>query len=288
MNIEQRIIAKAEKKLLPYRIEAERFKSEQREVYEHYFPCIQKCLEEATYWHGTGRYHYQYQGESRYESVRADALLDVLGSLVEQDGLIPHHDPWIDSGGKTVSLATVRMHSRLFARIHLYEKDTLTYELGDIRFWVILYTKLLLLWTIRNVYNCRQFIAGLFRRGSYTDLQTYASALRKPHGNRAVAFGDLITMQAVTTDIPGNYPILIGISKKNLQTVDTIPLTHAVEVRSLQPVMLQNFTHIEVPLVKIEETEKVLKEKGVELAVLPLEFVDIYVSATPLAKLAYI
>lgn len=286
MNLESFILAKAEKTLRPYRVDGK----ELREIntqYQDYFPRIRACLDRATYWHGTGCYHYSYQGASRYERVSTDGLLDVLDSIIQHDGLTPHHDPWIESGGNTVSLGTVRMHSRLFARAHLYEDDALLYELGSARFWVRLYMYFLSSWLLSDLRGCRHILKHLLRRSSYGNFQTWAGALRKSNGTKVISIRDLVRAKIMSSDIEGNYPILIGIAKDRLKLIDIIPLTHRVEVRSLDPVRLQNFTHIEVPFGKVAETNKFLKERGVSLEVLPLEFVDVYMADLPLKTLTY-
>jgi hypothetical protein len=128
MWFEERILKRGESMVYPYREKAKALSKEYSLEYQQYVPRIEEVYGMATYWHGTGRFHYQYQNGSRYENVDVGGLVDVLDSILMQGGLMPHHDPWIDSGGKTVSLGTVRMYSRLFARIHLYEHDTLLYE----------------------------------------------------------------------------------------------------------------------------------------------------------------
>ena len=287
MWLENLILKKTEAVLQAYRRKAKAIKKTCESEYQSYFPYIKEYCERATYWHGTGRYHYQYQGATRYENVSVDGLLDVLNSIIEQGGLTPHYDPWIDSGGKTVSLGTVRMHSRLFARIHLYEHDALLYELGNVPCWVHLYTRLLLLWLFTDLGSCKQFIKSLFRRSFYKDLQSWVGAIRKPKNGRVISLWHFVNGESPDSDIRGNYPILFGIARGTLEVIDTIPLTHRVEVRSLRPVKLEDFTHMEVPLARIKETEEFLKIKGISLAVLPIEFVDIYLSNTPLEKLAY-
>lgn len=287
MWLENLILKKEEVALLPYRHKAEVLTKELDSQYQSYVPRIKDLYDKATYWHGTGRYHYQYQGESRYEKVNADGLLDVLDSIIQHNGLTPHNDPWIDSGGKTVSLGTVRMHSRLFARIHLYERDTLLYELGSVPYWTKLYMRLLLLWLFVDLRNCKQFIKSLFRRALYKDLQSWVGAIRKPQNGRVISLWNFVNGESPDSDIEGNYPMLFGITKGTFKTIDTVPLTHAVEVRSLQPVMLADFTHIEVPYANVKETEELLKSRDVMLPVIPIEFVDMYLANLPLKKLAY-
>jgi hypothetical protein len=286
MILESLILRQAEKKLQPYRLKGETFKKKTPE-YASYLPKIKHCLGRSNYWHGTGRYHYQYQGESRYGSVNADGLLDVLDSIIQHNGLTPHQDPWIDSGGKTVSLGTVRMHSWLFARIHLYEHDALLYELGNVPFWTRLYMRLLLLWLFTNLRSFAQFFKSLFRRSTYKDLQAWVGAIRKPQNGRVISLWNFVNGESPDSDIKRNYPILFGVAKGTLQVINTIPLTHAVEVRSLQSITLRDFTHIEVPLAKVKETEDLLKSRDVPLPVLPMELVDLYLSDKPVKELAY-
>ncbi len=286
MKLEQLILKRTEKKLRPYRLKANHLKRE-HPGYKDYLPRIQECVERATYWHGTGRYHYKHDRESRYKSLNTDGLLDVLDAIVQYGGLIPHDDPWIASGGKTISLGTVRMHSRLFACVHQYEKDSLLYELGSPKQWSQLYFLLLLLWTFRNLENGRQFAKSFFRRSSFKDLQIWASAIRKPKNGKVLSTWDVVSGHVPGSDIEGNHPLLIGIAGGALDIINTIPLTHAVEVRSLHPVKLKEFTHIEVPFAKVKETEEFFKSKGLQLQVLPIEFVDVYMSDVPLEKLAY-
>lgn len=287
MSVEAFILKWAEKSLAPYRVRAQACRDAHTEEYAAYEPKIQRCLEAASYWHGTGRYHYQYEGQSRYERVSTNATLDILDSIVTKGGLIPHIDPWVDSGGETVSLGTVRMHSRLFARIHLYEKDSLLFELGSIKYWVRFYGVLLFVWLMSDLGSCRQFLKSLFRKSSYNDLQAWAGAIRKPRGKTVVSVMDFMTGTAPGCDIEGNYPVLFGVAKGTLEVMETIALVHAVEVRSLHSVTLKDFTHVEVPLDKVQQTKDFLNSRGVTLEVLPLEFVDIYLRSVPVRKLAY-
>ncbi|MDB5195471.1 MAG: hypothetical protein JWO84_655, partial [Parcubacteria group bacterium] len=159
MWLEDMVLRKGEKKLQSYRLEAEGLKSSPS--YLNYVPRIQSALSTARYWHGTGRYHYKDPTD----------VVDILTSIINDDGLKPHLDPWLDSGGKTVSLGTTRMHSRLFARVHLNERDTLVYELGSVRYWIRLYAVLLLFWLLTNLRSHREFIKKLFRRASIKEIQ---------------------------------------------------------------------------------------------------------------------
>ncbi len=287
MWLERHIIRKAERRLSPFRTQAEMFKQQKTAEYQQYLPHISTLYTQATHWHGTGRYHYRNQKDSRYEDVGDDAVVDILAGILECDGLKPHADPWINSGGKTVSLATVRMHARIFARVHADEKGILLYELGSIKYWLRLYFVLLLLWLSTGFRSQIPLIKSLFRRSFFKNLKNRSSELRKPTNNILVTIFEILRGNIPTSDIAGNYPILIGAAVLPEDLIETIPLTNKVEQRSLRPVTLAQFTHIEVPLDKITETEKILSDKGIHLPVIPLEFGDLYLSDQPLVKLAY-
>jgi hypothetical protein len=47
------------------------------------------------------------------------------------------------------------------------------------------------------------------------------------------------------------------------------------------------FTHFEVPLQHVNETESILKQHNVSLPVIPMEFGDIYLADKPLKELAF-
>ena len=287
MWLERLIIKKAEKKLQPYREQAELVRHDFTDQYQKYLPQISTLYTETTHWHGTGRYHYQHQNGSRYVAVCTDNITDVLAAILETNGLEPHHDPWINSGGKTVSLATVRMHARTFARIHLFEKETLFYELGSFKYWLRFYFVLLFAWLITSLWSQLSFIRDTLRASSSKDVQNWASAIRKPHNKKVVGIFDIFRGNVPTSDIHGNYPVLIGVATNPKDLIDTIPLTRKVEQRSLQPITLNMFTHLEVPLQNINETEKLLEGHNILLSVIPIEFGDIYLANEPLEKLAF-
>ncbi len=287
MRLEQFIIKKAEKRLLSYRTQAESVKREKAVGYQQHLPQISRLYKRATHWHGTGRYHYQHQKDSRYEEVCEDKVIDILDAILESDGLKPHVDPWIDSGGKTVSLATVRMHAKAFARIHTYERDILLYELGSIKYWLRLYFLLLLIWFGSNFRTHLTLIRTLFRPSFFQDIQSWSSAIRKPNKKKVVSILNIFRGDVPVSDIAGNYPILIGIVIESENLIDTIPLTNKVEKRSLKLIKLSQFTHIEVPLQKIAETKKILEKRGISLPIVPLEFGDLYLANQPLETLAY-
>lgn len=286
MWLERFITNKAEKKLRPYRILAELVKQNNAAQYQKYLPEIEALYRQATHWHGTGRYRYERMKGSRDEAG-GNVVFDVLVGIIESRGLQPYRDPWIDSGGETVSLATVRMLARGFARVHAYEHSTLLYELGSLKFWHRLYFFLLAVWVCSDRQSQSMIMQRLFRGSFFRDLQIWESAIRKPDMKKRVSILNVFQKRAAVSDIKKNYPILIGVVAESKDLIETTRIARKFEQRSLKPISLKQFTHIEVPLQNVAETEKVLNEQGVLIPVIPLEFGDIYLANQPLDRLAY-
>lgn len=287
MWLESLILKKAEKKLVPYRHQVSLLNREISEEYRELSSEIEKLYQSTTHWHGTGRHHYNHQNGSRYSEVNLDKTIDILEQIFKSNGLIPHHDPWIDSNGKTVSLATTRMHARAFARIHASDNEILFYELGSVKFWLRFYFALLFIWLFANFWSHRKFIKDTLRSSFSKDVQNWASAIRKPKKGKVISILDMFKGEIPTSDIDNNYPILIGIKADPSKLIETIPLTHKVEQRSLRSITLEMFTHIEVPSKKVAETKDLLNKHHVQLPVLPLEFGDMYLASTSLRELAF-
>jgi hypothetical protein len=287
MWLERLILRKTEKRLLPYREQVESLDVDVKDKYKNYLPQIEKCYTLATHWHGTGRYHYQHENGSRYQKENSTETIDILNAILVSDGLIPHHDPWIDSKANTVSLTTTRMHARAFARIHTTQNEELVYELGSIKLWLRFYFALLFIWLFANFWSHRSFIKNTLRTSFSKDIQNWASAIRKPKKGKVIGILDMFKGDIPTSDIEGNYPVLIGIKADSSELIETIPLTNKVEQRSLKPITLEMFSHIEVPLGRVKETEDMLNTYDIDIPVIPLEFGDIYLTNTPLEQLAF-
>jgi len=262
--------------------------AELRDKYVEYLPQIEKCYKAAGYWHGTGRYHYRHAEDSRYEGAGKGEVTDVLASIIIKEGLTAHEDLWITIDGqhkKTVSVAPLRMHARLFAHIHLREGVWLPYVFGGTRFWmgiiIVLATKELI-FTLHG--KGRKLLRqSLFARSSLRNFRTWGSALRRLDEFKVLPLWRAYDLRS---DIAGNYSILFGIKKSAINN-GLVPFIEKLEVRVPGPVTLADMTHLEVPLENVEETKRVLRERNVSLPVIPLEFSEIYCSQFPLQKLIY-
>ncbi len=282
------IIFPAEKILNAYRNKSVVFKNKYITEYNKYLPLISKAYSEAYYWHGTGRYHYGHNHTSRYEKSNSEKLLDILKSIIHNDGLTPHYDPWIKIGGKyiyTTSLTCCRMHARLYADTHRYEKSFAEFEYGSTRYWLFLLMILVSFAIIRHpIKSARDFVKMLASRSALESAKTWIKAVRRDYKFKILKFWQIFELKS---DIPLNYPLLFGIKKEIVKTISVTPFMDKFESRTDQQIQLTGFTHIEVPLNRVKETQDFLLSNAINLPVIPLEFGEIYCSQYSAQKLIY-
>ncbi len=287
MWLEKLILNKAEKKLLPYRLQADFVKNKFGQEYSSHLPLLKKYYGKVTYWHGTGRYHYQHAKNSRYDEKSSSVISDILQSVVKDKGLRPHFDPWITVEGsyiKTVSVTHCRMHARLYADTHRYEKDSIRYEFGSTKCWLFLLIKLVSFSILRHpTKSARDFVKILFSKSSIEKGQTWVQAVRKEFVIKPWRFWEAFEAKS---DILENYPILLGI-KDEIKTLCVSPFMDKFEARTDHEIKFENFTHIEVPFDKIGEVEAFLLSEKISLPVIPIEFGEIYCSQFSLKDLIY-
>ncbi|MBC7837014.1 hypothetical protein H7X87_04560 [Acetobacteraceae bacterium] len=291
MNLAERLlVSRSEKHLQKYRDAAKHVHTEFLRQYYAYLPEIESYYDQAGYWHGTGRYHYYHGDDSRYEGVNTKHVVNVLESILDHRALTGHQDLWITGDGKfekTVSVAPIRMHARLFAHIHLREGVWLPYVFGGTRFWmgiIIALASKELIFTLRG--DGRTFLKNaLLNRTSLKNFRTWASAIRNLDDFKVLPLWRAYDLRS---DIVGNYAILFGIKRSAIQGDGVLPFIKGLEVRVAKSIRLGDMTHIEVPLENVEETKRILSAKNISLPIIPLEFGELYCAQFPFKKLVYV
>lgn len=285
---EQFVVRQGEKHLAQYRQKAASVSAQFKRGYQLYLPHIQQCYSHATYWHGTGRYHYHHPKDPRYEGVGTEQVVDVLESIVKSGGLSAHQDLWVRIDGKllkTVSLSPTRMHSRLFAHVHLCDGEWLEYVFGGTRFWTgIIFALVVKDLLSRQSGHRREFVkqavySGKFLQNAYT----WGSALRRRDNN----LPQILRAYDLRSDIVGNHPMLFGLKKEAACGTGTVAFLQQLEVRVPRTIPLEHFTHVEVPQERVAEVRALLMSKNISLPVIPLEFGELHCSSMPLSKLIY-
>lgn len=261
-------ISFCDRRLRIVREQADVFEREHASIFASYRNIFETAYTIAHYWHGTGRYHYAHAMGDRFEVADSAQVVDVLDDILTY-GIRPHTEPLLRIDGKickTISLAPSRMYGSLYGRLHLTPPDRLAYMFGSNTFW---FRTMLAAFFLEMILRPRDTVRLLLR-----DLRipSYGSARRWKH---AFSKDDRVfPVYKTASDIPENYPILIGI--RAIPTCTLNPMAAVFEARSEQVLTAHTFTHIEVPIDHIEETLKCLKEKGIDIPVVPFEMGEVW------------
>jgi peptidyl-tRNA hydrolase len=230
-----------------------------------------KALQEAKLWHGTGR--YQHNGSETQ---------DVLSQIIISGGLKPVPDSYaVILGGRgmaSISATRIRIVARCYADIH-GKGELEANRYGSSLWWLS--------------YYCVPFFVQIFTKNAINMARNYKKwhqATSNIHGERT--WGKKVNKNAkrvwdvfgLGSDIPGNYPILVGIKGQ----VDTALLPDAIaktEVRFTHLVSMSDFTHLEVPEEKVSETEMILTQAKLPIPVFPIELGEYVASKQSIAEL---
>ena len=219
----------------------------------------QKLTQGTQFWHGTGRWQHDEHG-----------TVDVLKSFCDTGGLKPARDVYAVFGGSdqhiihSISLCRSRMVARSYADMHgLGWKEKNRY--GDALTWTSYYYSLFYthLFTVNGIKMLRRW-------------KTWRSLSHDEHGDNT--WGKKVNKQArdvwdvfyLGSDIPGNYPILIGIKELASQVKLEKPMRY-YEVRADRRIAITDISHIEVPYDKQEEVRAVLLAHKIALPVTSIE-----------------
>lgn len=230
-----------------------------------------KTVKDTKLWHGTGRYQHN---ESE--------IVDVLSQIIAADGLRPFADSYaVMLGGehmKSVSATPLRIIARSYADTHGKGASEAN-RYGSALWWVS--------------YYYGPFYAQVFTKNMLTIARQYKKwhkATSNAQGERT--WGKKANKDArhvwdvfgLGSDIPGNYPILLGV--KNQAASAIIPDAMALaEVRLTHLVKLSDITHLEIPENNLADTESILKLSGLSTPVFPIELGEYIASKQSVAEL---
>lgn len=238
---------------------------------------IEKAYQGSAYWHGTGR--YQRVGSS---------VTDTLQAIFAAGAIRPSLDRFDPRSGTrpvmSLSLATTRLYARCYADMHHENPGELNRFMDAqhaVAFFVMRpYMRHILL-------EARQHPSGL--RAGYRDIQQ-ESLVRQSQmpqvWTHKIGEHPVNPMFAFRSgsDIPGNYGVIFGI-REGVTTLDVHPVfAESREVRSGQPISLDQVTHVEVPREHVLETEGVLSAHGSSLPVFATEDFEAYTSGLPIEQ----
>ncbi len=271
------IFSRAEKQYIKYKNKGwKKFKIKNKELislYKDKEAEIDQLVKNVRYWHGTGRFQYKKQGESKYEGVSKNETLDLLQKIISDGGLKPHYDPW---GGKyiktpySISLANQWGYGKMYAYYHSFEDDKLQYEIAPIDFWYKLIMR------IQLTENYFKFALGFFIWYALSDSlkkqgKVWLSTFRSDT-DKKWPFWKILTAQS---DINDNYSVLFAI-KGEVNVVEIPKIMRFLETRTDEHIEFNQISFVAVPLSKVEVTKRLFSKNSLTIKIIPLELIEIY------------
>ena len=255
---------------------------------------LQALRGETGYWHGLGRFRYPYNAENKWSGVdHSGAPVDVLSPLLRK-GLQPQHDFFhglnnLEGQTHTVSVTPNRQYARAYASMYgETANDPLKYTYGPRAFWGIYFlgNSLLEGWKdldfLRNEFRIKVLSTQddperKHRRDSVEHMLSNAKQWGAPsHKPKPPILSNSgLLLATATSDIPNNHPLIVGIRRDAFQAVSMWRPFIAHEVRSATAIPPEQWTCLEAPLKQVEAVRAKVREQGLDIPVVPMEFAEL-------------
>lgn len=234
----------------------------------------ESVISNTLYWHGTGRLQHDKNG----------GVADVLHLLAEQSGLRPFKDIFDVKQGEmeSASVARARMYARIYADMHAFGGAPLDERYGSPRFWAYYFLMASFLHAVGELRlwhpRIRKAQENMWREQGK---QAWTIKVTKRQDGSSV--GQFFN---VGSDIPNNYPILIGIRRSNYSVLETAAYVARYENRIGSTISMSAFTHMEVPVARVAEvTELLRKYRYHDLPVFAFEQCEKWWAGQPFSRL---
>ena len=223
---------------------------------------IADLYKKTAYWHGTGRMQYKNGN-----------VVDILESLITAKGLVPEKDKFDLGKGEmtSTSITNRRMYASLYAKMHDTNDAQLAYEYFPKKFWSNVYLAVVGRLAGNELFSGTTVIDKVKMGIKFANnwRNWFKKIMRHPPLKPSLS--------KARSDIPGNYPVLLGIND-SVSTTSASDYISAYETRVDKPIPIDSITHIEVPLSQMGRTIDFLKKKGVTLPIIPMEYGEIFSS----------
>ena len=217
---------------------------------------IASLYRDVSYWHGTGRMQY-----------RNGKVVDVLESLIAAKALVPEKDKFDLGKGEmtSTSITNRRMYASLYAKMHDTNDPQLKYEYYPKKFWSNVYLAVVGTLAGNELFPGTTVIDKVKMGIKFANnwRNWFKKIMRHPPLKPSLS--------KARSDIPGNYPVLLGIND-SVSTTSASDYISAYETRVDKTIPIDCITHIEVPLSQMGRTIDFLKKKGVTLPIISMEY----------------
>lgn len=242
--------------------------------YNATLPMIKGSFRESWAWHGTGRLQYDPKDRGN--------MRDVLATIIAEGGLIPHTDVLDFTNGEMESISTspIRLYSLMYAQCHFEKGLSFFNHTQNGLIWAYYLAPMAFKGAIEALVKRNPDYMKMLDRDTRAEFAQAAAGFHDKYTKTRASKYEMTT--GGLSDISGNYPILIGLRQGSFQPTEIARLIDQHEMRARTPIMLKDFTHIEVPEVRVNEVTEFLRQHNISIPVYAIEWGNEYAKTLPL------
>jgi hypothetical protein len=264
------------------------FFNEHSDAFNKTLNSLEEALSDTEYYHGTGAYHYSYDGGKYFGNM--NGVTFTLASLLTT-GLVPQLDLFneIFRTGvlQTLSLTKNHSYARCYADLFMAEGSEFEYAYGSSTFWGYFVAASMIIQEMSMENSRRKNIElkeerkdleyekkrEIRRKYSHEMYKGWTRSFRKDGKYEDISF---LRVLGAKSDIESNFGVIVGIKRGALTVLpNKYRGVSLYEVRTDKLIPTSSFSHIQVPLRNMQFTEDEINRLGVDIPVYPIEFVEL-------------
>ena len=242
-------------------------------------------LYQNTVFHGTGRFNHNYKNRDKEQPD--EGITDTLESILT-DGLLTQRDIVLKilypEYEKSTSVTRNRQYARCYAEMftHGGPDSALDYRFGSRALWWNEYLNRLKYVVYRKEFSK---VVHLFLSKLLCSKKARKAAMEAVKQRRHIMSNWLMNatkekrgnleISQLTSDIPDNYPVLMGFEKSDLEFVDVLDTLKIFEERTIYDITADKIKFIEVPGRNIQETRQLLASLGLNIPLFSMELGEV-------------
>lgn len=235
--------------------------------YENNKELVWQVLEGTEFFHGTWAMCYD-----AWWSVN-DAINKILEGWIQPNEERLSDFFWI-SDSENVCLTRLWWYARVYASLFKSEENGIEWEYKDRKWWIYMLAKEM----IKEAIPSKEFWKkSIPRTHLWWKAEVNSLSWNKEGKSNRKSYW-LYTMLYGKTDIENNFPVVIGVKKWSDTELEYPDLLwfRLFEARSISAINPEDFSHLQVPLLKVEKVKTKLKELWVDIPVLAIEWCEIH------------
>lgn len=228
---------------------------------------VSGVLVETEFFHGTGAMCYD----------ESWSVNDAINRILEE-WIVPNEERLSNffgiSQSENVCLTRLWSYARVYASLFKSKEQGVEWEYKDRKWWIYMLAKEMIKEAIPSKEFWKKFIS---RTHLWWKAEINSLTWNKEWKSNRKSYW-LYTMLYWKSDIENNFPVVIWVKKWQNIEIECPDLLwfRLFESRSISSINPEYFSHLQVPLTKVEEVKEKLQEIWVDIPVLAIEWCELH------------